>query len=1727
MKRKLRSVLAASLAAVMAIVQIPAVNQVQAMEKAAYTEGERQVEENGYSVKTESEGKYAMQTASGRDEAYVQELDGTWQFGGQNLGESAALSADRSNWQNVTVPHTWNAIDADDGGGNYLRTKYWYHKAFSVTDAMMGKRIYIEFLACSTKTDVYVNGKRAGETHKGGYTTFRYDITDKVKSGSNTLDVCVDNTYDQEIAPISGDFNIYGGINKRVFLVAVDDVHVDLEHYGSSGLFLETGNMRSETAPKDLGEFDVKAKLVNSSNTAREVTVTATVEGDNAPAPIEKTVSIPANGSVDFSEHCKVENPTLWEGVRYDKTSDNKNVGYQYTVSLEIKEGSQVIDKVQDKIGFRYFWIDSKENGESGEGFFLNGKKYPLRGVNRHSFMAGVGSALTEDQHEADMEIMKELGVNTVRLCHYPHTDYFYDLCDDNGIIVWTEIPVVNEVRDTDGFKNVTKQQLTELISQQYNRPSVVFWGLENEIGNGQSLTDAKANVNLAAAKKIVNELDTLTKQLDRTGRYTTQALNRDYGMNQNKPDSVDKDFETNVGWKSDVVAWNIYPGWYPDANFYGTFEDVMKRKTALDSRSMGISEYGWGANVSQHEAEPELGKNNLTAGGAWHPEEYQNLMNEEAIDYLNTHDELWGTFYWALFDFAVDSRNEGGQPALNDKGLVTADRKTKKDSFYLYKANWNKRDSFTYITSQRWTNRESSKTDIKVYSNCDEVELFVNGSSKGKMEPKGNGVFLLRDVPLDPGDIVVKSVGTNNGGTDSYEDTCTWKRELSKKPDLTSEEFAVDTAEKTIALDNNVTLAVFKEKVSGVNNAVYTVYDGDQEVTDDNTLIVPGMRIHVVAEDQKTEADYTVVTSNLCLNKTVTVSSFETGNIGENAVDGNSATKWTAVNGTYPQSIVVDLGKTYNLGDLTLDWDIREGKRYYRYIVSASQDGKEYVEVINRRDNTESKRMVESMHLIPARYIKIEVTGCNQAGWATLFEIKADGYRLTSGKYNIDEEKRLIVVDEIPTSGLADSTFSSNLVLEGNYEMRMNYSSGWIHEGNTVDILDRDKKIIDTYTICTDSTKDQYAAKKDAEYVLLNTVSCTMSVGATRQLKATVLPTAASDKTVTYTSSDKDIVSVSADGVMTAAKGGTATITAKTANGKTASCNVEVKDYSNVSPVVYLPLDKADEVNLFGKAAVVQDPDNASNHALLVDETGGGKNGNYAIAKQDLSKFDFSEGVTVSLNVRPNANSSDWNYLFALGKTKSSGSFMYCDGTIGFIARHGDPYEAHFPGDGWADGNPVNSDYNYFGNAANAGKWYRLTYVYARSELCLYVNGILTCRWGEGLIGDVLKVLNEGHLVLGAGASEGEYENFGGYIDDVYIYDQALDSAAVNLIGTKKPDDKPGDNQPGDNKPGDNRPGDNKPGDNQPGGNQPDNNTQKDYTVNGITYEIKSASSVIYKSSNKNATSVTVPNTVKVNGKTYKVVGIAANACKNNKKLTKVTIGNNVSQIGANAFSNCSKLKTIVIKSKKLTAKNVGSNVFKGIDPKARLTVPAEKKKLYMALFMNVGKSYVVKGVTYEIKSTSSVIYKKSKKNAASVTVPGTVKIEGKTYQVVSIAANACKNNKKLKKVTIGKNVTEIGRNAFSGCTKLNKLSMGNSVKTIGEQAFYNCASLTKVTVPASTAKIGKQAFYKCRKLKTVVIKSKKLTAKSVGKNVFKSVSPKAKITVPKGKKKSYQKLF
>ena len=476
-----------------------------------------------------------VQTASGRSGETVTELSEGWRFGRgiededeapEDDSDVSTEAYDDSAWGLVNLPHTWNAADGADGNSRYERAAYWYRKNVEI-DPAEDKCYFLEFTGANQQTDLYVNGRHirlCGSdeyTHKGGYTAFRYEITNAVRKGSNLIAVRVDNTMSEEIAPISGDFNMYGGIYRQVNLITVDELHFDLCDNGSSGLFLTTPNIRSREKPDDFGTLNIRTEIVNDSGSERTVTVTAHIDGDNAPEDIVRQIVLPAKGSAAFDETAFIPDPHLWKGIDYSGKTDSTDIGYTYRVTLTISEGERVLDMVSDRVGFRYIYVDRNT------GFYLNGESWPLHGVNRHQFREGVGSALCDAEHLEDMELIMEIGANSVRLCHYPQCDYVYDLCDENGIIAWTEIPLVNDIGKEEDFTEVTKTQLTELIRQQYNRPSICFWGLENELKE-------KVRSSFGAAKKLISELDDLAHEEDGSGRYTTQAVNTNHSNSIN-----------------------------------------------------------------------------------------------------------------------------------------------------------------------------------------------------------------------------------------------------------------------------------------------------------------------------------------------------------------------------------------------------------------------------------------------------------------------------------------------------------------------------------------------------------------------------------------------------------------------------------------------------------------------------------------------------------------------------------------------------------------------------------------------------------------------------------------------------------------------------------------------------------------------------------------------------------------------------------------------------------------------------------------------------------------------------------------------------------------------------------------------------------------------------------------------------------------------------------------
>lgn len=668
-----------------------------------------------------------------------------WQFRNQILtDEPAARAYDDHDWPTVNLPHTWNAVDAQDGAGDYLRTVGWYRKELAWQPDFRGKKIFLEFLGANMQAECFVNGRSVGR-HMGGYTAFRFDITDYLQEGQNNcIAMKVDNRYSESIAPLTADFSFFGGIYRKAFLLVTEKVHIDRMDNGSSGLYLTPREVTDKRAT-----LEVRSLIKNESAQERRVTVCAELaypdsfdEIKEIPSPlcnvkklapggkplkqVKTTLVIPAGGACRFKEEWLVKNPRLWNG---------RISPFRYQVNLQVlSEEGETLDACTQYVGFRYFCVN--ENG-----FFLNGKPYPLRGVNRHQDRIDMGNAISNKEHDEDFGMIYEIGANAVRLAHYPQDPYMYDLCDRYGIVVWAEIPFVDRCGKNSDFEQVTKQQLRELIRQQYNRPSICFWGLQNEV---KTQYDAQMT-------RFMNELNGLAHQEDPTGRLTTHATNHEAGSH----------------WASDVMAWNVYPGWYVSGRLGDRLDAYRK-----GAKYAGVSEYGAGGSIHQHETKPTV-----EVRGVWHPEEYQSMIHQNSIIDISTRDFIWGTFVWNMFDFASDNRKEGDHFGMNDKGLVTYDRKVRKDSFYAYKVNWSKEPT-VHIASSRFKERSERSVPVMVYSNCDTVELIVNGKSCGVRQKSDVqcGFFLWEGVELlEAKDSQNEVVAIGRCGRKEYRDSVSW----------------------------------------------------------------------------------------------------------------------------------------------------------------------------------------------------------------------------------------------------------------------------------------------------------------------------------------------------------------------------------------------------------------------------------------------------------------------------------------------------------------------------------------------------------------------------------------------------------------------------------------------------------------------------------------------------------------------------------------------------------------------------------------------------------------------------------------------------------------------------------------------------------------------------------------------------------------------------------------
>ena len=602
-------------------------------------------------------------------------LNQEWSF----LGPTGAV-------ETVDVPHTWNNVDGQDGGNDYWRGTCTYQKRFPLPPFDPDTQaVYLEFQGVNATADVKLNGQSVIH-HDGGYSTFRADVTALLRE-ENHLEVKVDNSVNDRVYPQKADFTFYGGIYRDVKLLIVHKTHFDLDYFGGPGLRI---------TPKVDGT-DAKVRVESWTNTEKpQVAVTLTDAQGNVVAEGEGT---------DVT--LMIRDGHLWDGL---------DDPYLYTATLRLLEDGKAVDEISSAFGVRTFRMDPKE------GFFLNGRRYPLHGVSRHQDQKGLGNALTREHHDEDMALIREIGANTIRLAHYQHDQYFYDLCDRYGMIVWAEIPYISE-HLPNGREN-TISQMKELITQNYNHPSIVTWGLSNEI-----TISTKKKADMLDNHRVLNDL---CHQMDDT-RPTTLACYAVCGP-FNRSAHI-----------SDLVSWNLYLGWYIPGLFLNDLW-ISFFHLVYPKRCLGYSEYGAEGMPNLHSSKPRRED---------HTEEYQAHYHEYMLKCFQRHPYLWATHVWNMFDFAADARDQGGEPGMNHKGLVTFDRKIKKDSFYLYKAHWSK-EPFVHICSRRYVDRPESSTTVKIYSNQPKVALYANGVLVG--ESSGKDHIFTFQLPLT-GEVKLEAV--------------------------------------------------------------------------------------------------------------------------------------------------------------------------------------------------------------------------------------------------------------------------------------------------------------------------------------------------------------------------------------------------------------------------------------------------------------------------------------------------------------------------------------------------------------------------------------------------------------------------------------------------------------------------------------------------------------------------------------------------------------------------------------------------------------------------------------------------------------------------------------------------------------------------------------------------------------------------------------------------------
>ncbi|SDL12543.1 beta-galactosidase [Siphonobacter aquaeclarae] len=617
----------------------------------------------------------------------------------------------------VTLPHTWNAGEVAEGKMDYTRTSAIYIRNLHVGEEWKDKRLFLWFDGVNSVADVFVNQKRVG-SHHGGYTAFCLEITPFVRVGAdNKITVQVSNEHRLDVLPLTGDFNVYGGIHRPVTLLVKEANCLSPLDYATSGVYVTQTNVSRTSA-----DVRVAARLSLQKPKATLKVHTRIVDAAG------KTVA-EQTSAAGKDQLFSLKNPHLWQA---------KADPYLYSVRTELVDGTRVLDSAEEPLGLRYYYVDPEK------GFFLNGTHLDLHGFGYHEDMQGKGSAYTPADYEADMKLVLESGATAVRLTHYPHGKYWYELCDRAGIVVWSEIPLVGPGGYTGmGYVKSAeleahgRQVMTEMIRQRYNHPSVCFWGLFNEL-----------KLDYDDPVPFVTSLGRLAKKEDPT-RLTTCASFLD---------------NPTFNGVSDLIAWNKYYGWYggkPEQ--IGAWADKLHAE--FPRKPIGVSEYGAGASPEKHTEDLKP----VDPSGRFHPEEWQTYYHEKNWEELQKRDFVWGKYVWVLADFGSSIRTEGDHDAINDKGLVSYDRRTRKDAFYFYKANWSS-EPFVYLAERRNRERTRPQVPVKVFANVREAELFVNGVSQGIRAADGLHRITWPAITLKPG---ANRIDVRSG---ALSDTCEWQ---------------------------------------------------------------------------------------------------------------------------------------------------------------------------------------------------------------------------------------------------------------------------------------------------------------------------------------------------------------------------------------------------------------------------------------------------------------------------------------------------------------------------------------------------------------------------------------------------------------------------------------------------------------------------------------------------------------------------------------------------------------------------------------------------------------------------------------------------------------------------------------------------------------------------------------------------------------------------------------